>query len=119
MRIQTIAVCSLLAVFLISFGSEVTAQVRVDPAEMAERITYQTPPRYPQQARDARIQGTVQLDVVIDEAGFVAELNVITGHPLLAEASQEAVSQWRYDPYRVGGLPVAVTTTVNVTFTLN
>ena len=38
MRTQTIAVCFLLAVFLISSGSEVTAQVRVDPAEMAERI---------------------------------------------------------------------------------
>ena len=68
MRGQTLTVYFLIVVSLILLGSSVaTAQLRVDAAEMAERITYQIPPRYPLQAREARIQGTVQLDVVIDD----------------------------------------------------
>ncbi len=88
MRRRTLAVYSLVVVSFILLGSSVaTAQLRVDAGEMAERITYQIPPRYPLQAREARIQGAVQLDVVIDDAGLVAELSVLTGHPLLAEAA--------------------------------
>ena len=102
-----------------TLGSTATAQIPVSAAEMAERIIDQMPPRYPLEARRARVQGRVELDVVIDDEGRVTDLSVITGHPLLAPAAAQAVGQWRYDPYTVDGQPVAVATTVNVTFTLN
>ena len=116
MRARTLSVCFILVGFLVS---PATAQVRVSAAEMAERIIDQVPPRYPQEAREARIQGTVLLDVVIDDAGLVTDLSVITGHPSLAPAAAVAVRQWRYDPYTIEGQAVAVETTVNITFTLN
>jgi len=116
MRVRTMAVCFMLVGLL---GSTAMAQLRVDAREMAERIIDQMPPRYPLEARQARIQGTVVLDAVIDDAGLVTDLSVMTGHPLLAPAAARAVGQWRYDPYTVDGQPVAVATTVNVTFTLN
>ena len=123
MRARTIALCLGVAGLLILFngatGTTAPSQTNVSPGEMAERIIFQTPPQYPAEAREARIQGRVDMEVVIDDEGAVAELRVITGHPLLSVAAEDAVWQWLYDPYTVGGQPVAVATTISVTFTLN
>lgn len=123
MRARTTALCLGVAGLLILFngakGSTAPSQTNVSPRVMAERIIFQTPPRYPAEAREARLQGRVDMEVVIDDEGAVAELRVITGHPLLSVAAEDAVWQWLYDPYTVGGQPVAVTTTISVTFTLN
>ena len=75
-------------------------------------------PVYPPLARQARIQGTVMLRVVIDKAGDVANIQLISGHPMLAPAAMEAVKQWKYQPYLVDGKPVEVETKVQVNFAL-
>ena len=41
------------------------------------------PPVYPDLARQAGVQGTVRLNVVIDKQGHVSNISVISGHPLL------------------------------------
>jgi TonB family protein len=119
MRIRTIAAGLVVMACLVSFNSSpAAAQVRVSAEEMAERLTYRVTARYPDEARDAGIQGTVELDVVIDDEGGVSRLRVVTGHPLLAMAAVGAVEQWLYLPYSVDGEPIEVATTVNVTFTM-
>jgi len=75
-------------------------------------------PVYPPLARQARIQGTVTLRVVISKSGDVLNIRLISGHPLLAPASIEAVKQWKYQPYLVDGMPVEVETEVQVNFKL-
>ena len=42
-------------------------------------------PVYPALARQARIQGKVQLHAIIDKDGRVSQLEVISGHPLAGE----------------------------------
>ena len=78
----------------------------------------QTQPIYPALARAARIQGTVVLDAIIRKDGSVGELRVISGHPLLVRAAEDAVQRWRYQPTLLSGEPVEVETTVTVTFEL-
>jgi TonB family protein len=75
-------------------------------------------PAYPPLARQARIQGTVILKVVITKAGDVINIQLVSGHPMLAPASIEAVKQWKYQPFMVNAEPVDVATTVQVNFTL-
>jgi protein TonB len=53
---------------------------------------------------------------VISKDGTIENLQVVSGHPLLAKAALEAVAQWRYRPYFVSGEPVEVETSVIVTF---
>ena len=43
---------------------------------------------------------------------------VISGHPLLRQASLDAVKQWVYQPTLLNSQPVSVATTIDVIFTL-
>ena len=84
----------------------------------AASIITQTRPVYPALARQARIQGNVVLHAIIDKDGKVAQLEVVTGHPLLVQSALDAVKQWRYKPTLLNGDPVEVDTTITVTFTM-
>jgi len=66
-------------------------------------------PVYPAIARAARVQGTVQVEVVIDEEGNVISAQVIEGHPLLRQAALEAAWQWKFRPTLLSGEPIKVT----------
>ncbi len=74
-------------------------------------------PIYPVIARTARVQGEVLLAAVIGKDGRIQNLRLVSGHPMLARAAFEAVSQWRYRPYVLNGQPVEVDTTIAVKFT--
>ena len=83
-----------------------------------ERIHY-VAPKYPQEARDARMEGFVILQAVIDKTGNVSGVEVLRGLGLgLDEAAVDAVKQWRYTPTYYDGEPVEVILTVNVVFQL-
>jgi protein TonB len=74
------------------------------------------PPVYPALARQARIQGVVVLDCLVDTRGRVTEVHVVGGVPLLQDAAIDAVRQWIYTPTLVNGVPVPVQLIVTVTF---
>jgi protein TonB len=76
------------------------------------------PPVYPAIARTGRIDGTVILDVVIDETGRVRNATVLRSIPTLDRAALDAITSWRYEPARLNGIPIAVSMTVTVRFTL-
>jgi protein TonB len=82
----------------------------------AAALLSQTKPIYPTLARQAHIQGEVVLHAIIDKDGRVAQLEVVTGHPLLVKAALDAVRQWLYRPTLLNGEPVEVDTTITVTF---
>jgi protein TonB len=75
-------------------------------------------PVYPSIAIQARSEGTVVLEAIIDETGTVRDVTVLRSVPLLDRAAIEAVKQWRYSPTRLNGVPVAIIMTVSVNFTL-
>ena len=53
-------------------------------------------PRYPPLARQARLQGNVQLNVTLNEQGVPSELTLIDGPPLLVRAASDAVMNWQF-----------------------
>jgi protein TonB len=85
---------------------------------LAEPI-YRPEPQYPPLARQARVSGIVQLEGVIGIDGRLKELRIVSGHPLLAHAALQAVSQWIYKPTTLNGDPVEVIAPITVTFRLN
>lgn len=92
--------------------------VRVADTIMASHLLKRVSPVYPPLARQAHIQGTVILKVRITKSGEVANIQLVSGHPMLAPAAIEAVKQWKYDPYLLNSEPVTVDTQVAVNFTL-
>lgn len=73
-------------------------------------------PVYPVPAARAGIEGTVKLHAIIATDGSIQSLSVIAGHPLLTRAALDAVSQWKYRPYKLNGVPTEVETYITVTF---
>jgi len=86
---------------------------------MAALLIKKIAPDYPPIARQARIQGTVILNVEISKSGDVVKTSLFSGHPMLAPAAIRAVGQWKYKPYLLNGEPVDVKTSVKVNFALS
>ena len=94
-------------------------RVRVSLGVSQGLLIKKVTPNYPPLARQARIQGQVLLQAEISKEGTIQNLQLISGHPMLAPAAIEAVKQWRYKPYLLNGEPVAVETQVVVNFSLS
>lgn len=78
------------------------------------------PAQYTEQARKARIQGVVILNVRVEETGRHEIVKVIKGLPMgLTEAAIEAVERWRFEPARdEAGRPAPSETEVIMNFSL-
>jgi TonB family protein len=94
-------------------------RVQVDQGVAQGLLLSSVPPNYPPLARQARIQGTVVLRAIIGKDGAIANLTLVSGHPMLAPAAIAAVKQWKYKPYLLNGETVEVETEVKVNFTLS
>jgi protein TonB len=90
--------------------------LRVGGVVKEPRIVKLVPPVYPKMASLARVSGTVVLEAVVTVDGTVAEIRIISGHPLLADAAIAAVKQWQYEPTLLNGVPTAVILTATVHF---
>jgi protein TonB len=93
-------------------------RVRVSSGVQSGLLVRKVNPTYPPLARQARIQGVVILQAQISKDGNIENLQLVSGHPMLAPAAIEAVKQWKYKPYLLNGEPVEVETQVQVNFTL-
>jgi len=93
-------------------------RVRISSGVAQGLLVTKVPPQYPQEAKDQRIQGAVVMKVTVDQEGNVENIQLVSGHPLLAPPAIEAVKQWKYKPYLLNGTPVEVETQVQVNFTL-
>ena len=92
--------------------------VRVSPGVVQANRIKNVAPQYPQEAKDARIQGSVHLDVFISKSGVPTEIRVLSGPPGLSEASVQAVTQWRWNATLLNREPVEIITEVEINFTL-
>jgi TonB family protein len=82
-------------------------------------LLHKREPEYSEEARKAKYQGTVRLDVEVDGSGQVTNMRVIRALGLnLNEKAMEAVKQWKFRPGMRNGQPIAVQAQVDVSFRL-
>jgi TonB family protein len=93
-------------------------RIRVGAAVQDQNLISKVEPEYPALARQARIQGTVRFQIMIGKDGSVQQIQLVSGHPLLVEPAQKAVSQYKYKPTLLNGNQIAVQTLVDVNFVL-
>lgn len=92
--------------------------IHVGPAVQERKLVRKVEPVYPDEAKRARIQGTVRFTVIVGKDGAVQNVTVISGHPVLIKAALDALRQWRYQPTLLNGEPVEVVTQVEIPFSL-
>ncbi len=95
------------------------APLRIGGRVKAPRVLSMPAPVYPVLARQAKVEGEVLIDAVIDTAGNVVEMRAVSGHPLLIPAAMEALRQWKYEPTYLNEQPVPVQLVVTIRFQLN
>jgi TonB family protein len=88
-------------------------------ARPALTVVSRVEPQYSEEALKAKWQGTVTLRLTVDQSGLPNKLPGFKSLGLrLDQKSIEAVSQWRFQPTLLNGVPTQVTTTIDVTFKL-
>ena len=74
-------------------------------------------PVYPRMAVQIRLQGTVTVQVLIDESGKVVSARG-SGHPLLVVEAQKAAMQARFSPTIISDQPVKVSGVITYNFVM-
>jgi periplasmic protein TonB len=93
--------------------------VRVGGRVKEPRKIYAPAPVYPVLAKQARVEGTVVIEAIIDASGNVVEAKVVSGPALLMQAALAAVQQWKFEPTYLNEQPVPVDLVVRLEFHLN
>ena len=76
-------------------------------------------PAYPIIAKQARIQGVVSVQVLIDEEGRVVSATAVNGPAMLMGSAQIAALGARFHPTTLSGQPVKVSGVITYDFKLN
>ena len=79
--------------------------VTIDPALAQKHLTHKVEAKYPADALADQVQGTVGLRLSIDTTGHVTDAEVTSGPEALRQAAIDAVRQWVYQPFAIGGKP--------------
>jgi protein TonB len=83
------------------------------------RLIYGPEPEFSEEARKAKYQGTVVLQVVVGLDGRTHDIRVAQSLGMgLDEKAIEAIRQWMFEPSRKDGVPVAVLVDIEVNFHL-
>ena len=98
--------------------------VSLSDAGVSAPVVDRAPPAiYPPIALRQRLEGSVELNVLVDEKGAVSDAQVVSsagagGRSVLDEAALESVKRRRYRPALKEGVPVKVWISVRVQFNL-
>ena len=66
--------------------------------ESKRKVKTRMAPAYPELAKRMNVSGKVKIEVVITPDGHVKSTRVVGGHPLLVQACQDAVKEWKFMP---------------------
>ncbi len=90
-----------------------------EPGVTAPKVLHKVDPDYTKQAKDAKIEGTVVLNVEVHPDGRAHNMRVERSlDPGLDQQALESVEQWRFSPAKKDGKPVTVAATIEINFRL-
>lgn len=78
------------------------------------------PPSYPQSARTRKLEGIVELNVLVDTKGRVRDLNLrrSSGFTVLDRAAMDSVKGWQFEPGKSSCCPMEMWVVVPMVFKL-
>lgn len=92
---------------------------RIGNGVSSPRLVYKLEPQYSDEAREAKLQGSVVLAIVVSADGFVQDVQVRRGLGRgLDENAMDAIRHWQFSPALKDGQPVPVAATVEVNYRL-
>ncbi len=92
--------------------------LRVSPGVIFTKVVELPKPTYPAIARQARVQGPVNVQILIDETGKVISAQAVKGSAMLTKAAEDAARRARFTPTKLGDQPVKVQGVIVYNFVL-
>ncbi|MEO8591870.1 MAG: energy transducer TonB [Candidatus Solibacter sp.] len=89
---------------------------KVSKAEGLNAVTSKVPPEYPAMAKQLKIEGAVELEVLVSETGAVEKVNIVSGNPVLTRPASDAIRKWKFAPFSAEGKIVKALVPVSMTF---
>ena len=80
-----------------SFGPAGIAQTQSSDTT-ARKLIQKVEPHYPEIARRMNLSGTVKVVALVAPDGKVKKVQPVGGSPVLVQAAEAAVSQWKFAP---------------------
>ena len=80
-----------------------------DPATRQPVATHVESIGYPDLARQATIQGAVDVEIIVSSDGGLSSASATSGHPLLKQAAEKNIKRRRFDSSSAGNRPLTVT----------
>ena len=115
-RVSGFLALATLAALLLGAGLAQDAPKKVSKAEGLNAVSVKTPPEYPPIAKQLKIEGAVELEVLVAESGAVEKVNIVSGNPVLTRPASDAVKKWKYAPFTTDGKAVKALVPVSLTF---
>jgi protein TonB len=91
---------------------------RVTSEVLNSKLITAPQPIYPALAKQTRTQGSVNIQILVDEQGKVVSAQVMTGNPMLTSAAREAAMRARFTPTTLNGVPVKIQGVITYNFRL-
>ena len=85
-------------IFSCCFGPAGLAQSQQTSNDNGRKLLRKVEPRYPDIAKKMNLGGTVKVIAVVAPDGKVTRVDPVGGSPILVEAAQSAVTQWKFAP---------------------
>lgn len=107
----------------IAISAQRTLQIQPTASGRSERVVIgrlrsHSAPFYPVEARNQRIEGSVELRVRVGRTGQIIGVKPVSGPGLLVSAATTAVREWRYEPTFIDGDPVETQADITIVFRL-
>lgn len=94
-------------------------EVRVATGDALRAAVRKPQPEYNPMAKQMRVQGDVEVEVKITEAGDVNDVKVVSGNPLLTQPVVRSVKDWKFTPFQQEGKAAPAVTQLKFTFKMN
>jgi len=117
-RRAAVALAPLLAFAALAASAADETVLDIGPGITPPRVIHQvTPQTNPDDEKGFRISGTVLVGLVVSSQGEPMDVHVVKSLDKdIDQKAIEAVKQWKFDPAKKGGQPVAVRVTVEIRF---
>jgi TonB family protein len=99
-----------------ALGTPLAAPTDTIEPHLIQRVN----PEYPPEAERKGAEGTVEVSFTVSPEGKVSDVIIVSAEPsdIFDRAAVDAVRRWRYEPKKVGGVPVEAHLQARVQFKL-
>jgi protein TonB len=107
----------LIVALMVMAGAQSQEKTRtVTEKDLRAAATQKVEPDYPAVARQIRLTGSVELEIVVDQTGGVERANVVRGNTLLTGPSLQAIRKWKFKPFGAEGDPAKASGPITFNF---